>query len=136
MGNLALVLYEVTFTVVLLFAIFLAALGVVSLLAPAKAKNFLLGFAASAFTHYVEMGLRLLVGGSIILQAPYVQYPAAFTVVGWMVICTTAVLILLPWKWHRRFAETAVPRAINYLPVIGIVSLTLGTVLVMFLLRM
>ena len=42
------ILYVVTFAVVLLFSLFLTVLGGFSLVAPAKAKAFLLGFASSA----------------------------------------------------------------------------------------
>lgn len=129
------ILYAVTFAVVILFSLFLLALGGFSLLAPAKAKAFLLGFAKSAFTHYLEMVLRLAVGGSIVYQAPYLNYSTAFTIFGWMMVGTTAILILLPWKWHRRFAEKSVPQALKYLPVVGIVSLVLGAILLISLLR-
>lgn len=135
MDILAPILYAVTFAVVLLFSLFLIALGGASLLSPAKAKAFLLGFATSAFTHYLEMALRLIVGGSILSQAPHLRYPGAFTIFGWMLIGTSVVLFLLPWKWHRRFAEKAVPQALKYLPIMGVVSLALGTVLIISLLR-
>jgi hypothetical protein len=134
MDNPAPVLYAVSFAVVLLFSLFLTALGGVSLLAPAKAKSFLLGFATSACTHYLEMALRLVVGVSIVFQAPYLRYPAAFAIFGWLMVGTTAALILLPWKWHRRFAEKAVPQALMYLPVMAIVSLVLGSILMIVLL--
>lgn len=133
--DVASIIYAITFGVVLLFAAFLLGLGGVSLLVPANARSFLLGFAKSPFTHYLEMLLRLMVGGSLILQAPYLSYPAAFGVFGWMMVVTTAFLILLPWKWHQRFAEKAVPRALNYLPLVGVVSLALGATLVLLLLK-
>lgn len=129
------ILHEVTFAVVLLFSLFLTALGGVSFLAPARAKAFLLGFARSAFTHYLEMAVRLVVGGSILFQAPHLRYPGAFMIFGWMLVGTSAVLLLLPWKWHRRFAENAVPQALRYLSFVGIVSLVLGIVLLLSLLR-
>ncbi|MEQ1765704.1 MAG: hypothetical protein ABL984_21425 [Pyrinomonadaceae bacterium] len=135
MDNLAPILYAVTFAFVLLFSLFLMALGGVSFLAPAKAKAFLLGFAASSFTHYLEMALRLVVGGSILFQAPLLTYPGAFTIFGWMLVGTSAVLLLLPWKWHRHFAEKAVPPVLSYIALVGVVSLGLGVVLLIFLLN-
>lgn len=128
------ILYPLTFAIVLLFSLFLIVLGGVSLLMPEKAKAFLLSFAASAFTHFLEMALRLAVGGSIVFQASYLQYPILFKIFGLMMVGTTAILILLPWKWHRRFAERLVPPALKYLPVIGIVSLALGAVLLVLVL--
>ncbi len=110
----------------LLFGVFLVALGGVSLFTAERAKAFLLGFATSPFKHFLEMTLRLLVGGSILFQAPFLIFSTAFTIFGWMMIISTAVLILIPWRWHRRFAETAVPRALRFLPVVGLVSVILG----------
>ncbi|MDI1242148.1 MAG: hypothetical protein PSX80_09540 [bacterium] len=127
--------YAFTFAIVLLFSLFLIALGGVTLLVPAKAKAFLLGFATSGLTHYLEIAIRLVVGASFLFQAPQLMYPPAFTVFGWMLIATSAVLFILPWKWHHRFAEKAVPQALKYLPILGVVSLLLGSVLLMFLIR-
>ena len=128
------ILHAVTFAVVLLFGLFLMALGVASLFAPAKAKLFLLGFATSALTHYLEMALRLVVGSSILYHAPRLMYPVAFTIFGWMMVGTSAVLLILPWKWHRRFAQRVVPPALRFLPFVGLVSIALGIVLLVFLL--
>ena len=127
------ILYPLTFAIVLLFSLFLIALGGVSLVAPPKAKAFLLSFATSAFTHYLEMVVRLIVGSSILYQDPHLKYPTAFTVLGWMLIATSAVLLLLPWKWHHRFADMAVPQALRYLPVLGVVSLGFGSAILVFL---
>ena len=135
MVNLASILYPVTFGVVLLFSLFLAALGSVSLLAPGKAKAFLLGFATSAFTHYLEVALRLVVGLSFTCQGPHLLYSGAFTIFGWMLVGTSAVLLLLPWKWHRLFAEKAVPPVLRYIALVGVVSLGVGTVLLILLLK-
>jgi hypothetical protein len=129
------ILYPLTFAIVLFFCFFLIALGGGSLIAPEKAKAFLLGFATSAFTHYLEMALRLVVGGSMLYQAPHLKYATAFAVFGWMMIATSAVLLILPWKWHHRFAEKAVPQALRYLPFVGIVSLALGSAVLISLLR-
>jgi len=126
MDDLASILYALTFAILLLVGVYFLAFGGMSLFAPEKAKNFLLGFAGSAFKHYFELALRLVVGGSILVQAPYLIYSGVFTLFGWILISTTAFLFLIPWKWHRRFAETAVPIALSYLPIIGIASFALG----------
>jgi len=127
MFNSAAMLYAVTFVIVLLVGLYFVTLGAMSLLAPAKAKNFLLGFAGSAFKHYLELSIRLIVGGSILVQAPHLIFPRVFTLFGWILIGTTVCLLFIPRKWHRRFAEKAVPIAVGYLPIIGVASFALGT---------
>ena len=126
MVNIAAMLDAVTFAIILLVGVYFVTLGAMSLFAPAKAKNFLLGFAGSAIKHYLELTVRLVVGGSIIVQAPHLIYPDALTLFGWILIVTTACLLFIPWKWHRHFAEWAVPIAVSYLPIIGVASFALG----------
>jgi len=104
-------------------------LGAVSLLLPAQARQFLLGFAASPSKHYAELFARFAVGGSLILSSPQLFHPAAFGIFGWVLIVTSAVLIIIPWQWHQRFAQQAVPRSIRYMPLIGVSSLALGGLL-------
>ena len=128
-------LYAVTFAIVLLVGVYFATLGAMSLFAPAKAKNFLLGFAGSAFKHYLELTLRLIFGGSLLVQAPHLLYSHVFTLFGWILIATTVCLLLIPWKWHHRFAEKAVPVAIGYLPIIGVASFALGAGLLFCLMQ-
>jgi len=126
MVNIAAVLDAVTSAIILLVGVYFVTLGAMSLLAPAKAKNFLLGFAGSAFKHYLELSIRLIVGGSILVQARHLIYSDVFTLFGWILIGTTVCLLFIPWKWHRRFAEKAVPIAVGYLPIIGVASFALG----------
>ena len=117
--------------VVLLAGLFLACLGGASLAAPASARRFLLGFATSPALHYLEQALRLIVGGAFVLHAPAMRFSLVFTVFGWVMVLTTAMLVLVPWRWHRHFAQQAVPQALRFLPLLGLASLGLsGLVLV------
>lgn len=113
-------------TVVVLAGLYLIALAAVSLVLPARASRFLLGFADSALKHYTEILLRVVVGAALILHAPRMLLSDAFTLVGWLLLVTTACLLLVPWRWHHRFAQRVVPRAIRHTTLIGLVSLVLG----------
>jgi hypothetical protein len=112
--------------VVLLAGLYFAGLGAVALAAPALARRFLLGFARSRALHYLELTVRLVVGGAFLLCAPGMRFPLAFTIFGWTIVLTTVGLVLVPWRWHRRIAQQAVPRALHYLPLLGVASLLLG----------
>lgn len=112
--------------VVLLAGLYFACLGAVALFAPALARRFLLGFARSGTLHYLELTVRLIVGGAFLLRAPFLQFSLAFTMFGWAVVLTTIGLVLVPWRWHQRFAQRAVPRAVHLLPLLGLASLLLG----------
>ncbi|MEG3193053.1 hypothetical protein [Lysobacter sp. D1-1-M9] len=113
-------------TVVVLTGLYFIALAVVSLFCPAQANRFLLGFAGSALAHYTELFLRFMVGAALVLHAPRMLLPGAFTVFGWVLLVTTACLLLVPWRWHHRFAQQAVPRATRHITLVGLASLAIG----------
>lgn len=113
-------------TVVVLTGVYFVGLGVASLARPPAAERFLLGFAASAGAHYIELLVRLVVGAAFLVRAPALPSPAAFTLFGWGLVITTIVLFAVPWPWHRRFAQRTVPRALRFLPLLGVASLVLG----------
>jgi hypothetical protein len=106
--------------------LYLLALGILSLLRPAQASRFLLGFASSARAHYFELLMRMLVGIAFVVAAPGMAFEAPASTFGWLLVGTTACLFLIPWRWHQRFAEMAVPHALRKLWLVGLVSLLLG----------
>ena len=115
--------------IVLLASLFFLALGAVSLVRPAIARSFLLGFANTALKHYAELLARTIVGGSLLLVARDPAYSTALSAFGWLLIGTTAVMAVVPWRVHDRFARSAVPKALRFLPLMGITSLVIGALL-------
>lgn len=111
---------------VLLTGLYLIAVAAVSFARPERASRFLMGFATSAATHYLELTLRLLVGGAFLLRAPQMLCSNLVTAFGWVLVLTTAGLFLIPWQWHRHFAAQAVPHALRYLKFVAVASLLLG----------
>ncbi len=112
--------------VIVLAGLYLLALGIASLAVPTRANRFLLGFASSQTVHFVELFLRLLVGAAIIHSAPRMLFSGAFALFGWVLLVSTACLLFVPWRWHQRFAQQAVPRATRYIALIGLASLAIG----------
>lgn len=115
---------------ILLSALYLLALGAASLLAPARTGRFLQGFAGGPAVHYVELLLRIVVGAAFVQFAPNMLFASVFTLFGWTLLITTVFLIVLPWRWHRRFAQRVIPDAIQFLALVGMVSLSLGAVVI------
>lgn len=116
--------------IVLLTGLFFLSLGAAALVRPAIARTFLLGFANTAVKHYAELLARVIVGGSLLIVARESAYSTALSALGWLLIGTTAVMALVPWRFHDRFARSAVPKALRLLPLIGISSLLLGSLLI------
>lgn len=112
--------------VVLLSGSYLLAFGILGLAAPSRASTYLRAFASSARLHAIELLVRLAVGLALIIYAPHMQLGGAFRAFGWIILATTFVLAVLPWRWHQRFAESSVPAALRYLPLIAISSIIAG----------
>jgi len=120
---------------VLLLAVYFLAFGAIALAAPAQAQGFLQGFAQSARAHRLELAIRILVGAALLIRAPLMLWPSAFSLFGALLLLTSSCLLLLPWRWHQRFARHTVPRALPYLAWIGMCSLILGAILLYAALR-
>jgi hypothetical protein len=111
---------------IVLAALYLLSLGAATLVAPARASRFLLGFASSQSIHFLELSLRFVVGVALVLYAPRMFLSGAFDLFGWVLLVTTACLLLIPWRWHHRFAQHAVPLFTRHIVWVGLVSLAIG----------
>jgi len=69
------------------------------------------------------------VGGALIVRAPATLWPTALNGLGWLLVVTTVLLALLPWRWHRAFAQRSVGAVLRFLPALGLASLGLGALL-------
>lgn len=112
--------------VIVLAALYLLALGLLALFVPAWATRFLGGFVSSARAHYGELLLRLVIATALLQHAPQMLWADLCRALGWLLLLTTLPLLLLPWRWHQRFARWSVPQALRYLPLIGLASLLFG----------
>lgn len=115
--------------IVVLFAVYLLGLAAASLFLPAHARRFLERFASTARAHYLEMLVRLLVGCAFVSYSPHMLWFQAFLVLGWLLVISTVVLLLIPWRWHRKFAQIVVPPITRHVWLFGLVSLPLGGVI-------
>jgi hypothetical protein len=59
---------------------------------PAIAERFLMRFASSARTHYVEQIFRLLFGAALVVLSPAMWQPTIFWLVGWAIVVSSAAL--------------------------------------------
>lgn len=115
--------------IVVLTALFLFGLAAASFLAPSFAARFLGGFAGSARAHFLEMFFRIIVGCAFVAYSPNMRYSKAFFLFGWGLVVSSTILVLLPWRWHHRFAQQVVPPITRHVWLFGIVSLPLGGVI-------
>lgn len=112
--------------IVVLSGAWLVFLAILSMRAPQKAARLLSGFASSARAHYLEQALRLIAGAGFLGFAEYMAFADAFRVFGWVLLITSALLLLVPWQWHNRFAQWVVPFAARHLKLYGLAAAALA----------
>ena len=117
---------ELAGIVVSVTGIYLVGLAMVSFLTPSLSERFLNGYASSAGAHYVEQAARMVAGVALVLFAPAMYNTEIFRAFGWIIIVTTAGLLLTPWQWHHGFAQWAIPLAIRNLKAFAVGALLLG----------
>lgn len=117
--------------IVVLSGIWLIGLATISFARPNLSKRFLGGFASSAFTHFLEVSIRIIVGTAFVIYSPQMKFSVVFTVFGWVLILTSIVLLFVPWKMHRRFADWSLPMATRSMLLFGFVSY-LGGLFILF----
>lgn len=70
------------------------------------------------------------VDASLVHTSPSLPHPPIFHGFGWILIVTSLVMFVVPWRWHRKFAQRAVPQALRYIKLRGVSSIALGATLV------
>lgn len=71
---------------------------------PERALGVLRLTASSRLINNVEQGLRLAAGAALILRSPTSKLPATFEIVGWFIVLSSLVLLVLPLRWHSAYA--------------------------------
>jgi hypothetical protein len=118
--------------VLTLFGMFLIALGLAAHFTRQRAIGFLSGFAQTPAKHYLELAVRALVASAFLQIAPKVGHTHLLAGIGWILLGTTIVLAVVPWRVHQRFAASAVPKAAQFISVIGVFALAAGSALIGF----
>jgi hypothetical protein len=107
----------------------LIGVAVMTAIKPVLTERFLNSFASSARAHYTEQAVRLIAGGAIVTFASSMWYPNVFMVFGWIILGSTAGLLLIPWQWHHKFGTWAIPLAIRHIKLYAIGSFVLGALI-------
>jgi hypothetical protein len=115
--------------VVVAFGVFLIGLAVLIVVTPRLAERFIRSFASSAQAHYTEQTLRLIAGGAMVIFAPSMWHTDLFRVFGWLIVLSTVVLLLVPWRWHHELGKQVLPLVIRYMKVFALGAFGLGVLI-------
>ena len=112
--------------IVVAFGLALIGFAVLVAIERRRAERFLNLFARTARAHYTEQVSRLVIGTAIVIFSPAMWYSPVFAGFGWLIVVSSVALLLMPWRWHQRFGETARPLLIRYLKVYAVGAFALG----------
>ena len=112
--------------VVVAFGFVLIAFTGVVFAKPEIVERFLMRFASSARTHYVEQVFRLSFGAALVVLSPAMWQPKIFWLFGWAIVVSSAALMCLPWQWHHRFAERMRPTMFRHLRLYAVGTFAFG----------
>lgn len=104
------------------FATYLLGFGALALYLPQRASAFLLGHGQTKVANDIEAILRALVGGAFIVSATSTKAEFVFLAFG-SVLVVSACLIAVFHTQHQRFSQWSVPKALPFLPLIGVSSI-------------
>ena len=71
---------------------------------PERALAMLRRTAASHRINITEQGLRMAAGIALVIRAPFAASPPCFAFVGWFIILSSAMLLVIPLRWHAAYA--------------------------------
>ncbi|MBV34323.1 MAG: hypothetical protein CMP47_02520 [Rickettsiales bacterium] len=117
-----------------LFALGLILFEVMVIVAKPKAIRFLNAFVKTPWHHFIEQAFRLIVGTALAIHSPNMKFSEFFGIFGWIVIITSLMLVGLPWRWHRAFAQKVIPTVIKLIQLYGLSCLALGIFIIYSLL--
>lgn len=89
---------------VIVFGLWLIAVGVLAAARPRVALRFLGKAASTNLINYGELSLRLIAGAAFVLSAEVSRFPTVFLVFGWFVVASSIAMMLIPRRWHARYA--------------------------------
>ena len=116
----------VAVVLVVAFGVLLIVFTGVTFAKPAIAVRFLMRFASSARAHYIEQVFRLLIGAALVVLSPAMWQSNLFSLVGWAIVLSSAVLMCIPWQWHHRFGERVLPIVVRHVRLYAVGSLAFG----------
>ena len=109
-----------------LFSLSLITLLIVTLFKKETAIAFLSSFASSAKAHFIEQFYRLVAGLGLFIYADHMLFSGVFKIFGGILIATSVLLMIMPWKWHNKLAKWAGPIVIKNIVVYAVSASILG----------
>ena len=89
---------------IILAGVWLIAVAALMAASPRRALYYLAMAASTDFINYTEITLRLVAGAALVVYADHTRAPEIFRIAGWFIAATSAMLYVVPRRWHARYA--------------------------------
>lgn len=90
--------------IVIIFGIFLIGIGLLMLIKPEKAREYLKKAGSTNLINYLEITIRMIPAAGLILYSEFSKFPEVFKYFGWFMIGTSVVLYFVPRRLHHNYA--------------------------------
>lgn len=97
------------------FSLYLISLPFVVLIKKDIALKYFSSFASSQKAHLTEQLFRFVFGIAIFDYSDKMLYSNFYYSFGLIIIITTLILTIVPWKWHHEIGKKAIPLTLKYL---------------------
>ena len=84
--------------------VWLIGLSLFMLVRPQASLAALAAMGGTPLIHFGEMALRVVAGAALVLAAEGARFPQGIALIGWFLIASAVVLIVLPRRWHAGYS--------------------------------
>ncbi|CAM4295600.1 hypothetical protein [Gillisia limnaea] len=117
--------------VIISFGIFFIAAGLIMAFRPQIARSMLRKAGSTTFINYAELSIRMIPGIAFIVYAETSKFPLTFQLVGWFILISSILLMIIPRRLHHQFslgaAEILKP---IYFQLISPLSILIGVLII------
>jgi uncharacterized membrane protein YfcA len=92
---------------IVLFVLFLVYAGFLMFFKPEKVRTIIGKAGSTYFINYTELGIRLIIGIAFLISSLFSIYELQFKVIGYFLMISALLLMLVPIKTHNNFAKNA-----------------------------
>jgi uncharacterized membrane protein YfcA len=90
--------------IVIIFGFYLIGVGLLMLLNPTKAREYLRKAGSTNLINYSEITIRMIPAAALVIYSGLSKYPEIFKLLGWFMIATSVVLYFVPRRFHQKYA--------------------------------
>lgn len=117
--------------ILFLFGAFFIVVGFIMFLKPETVRNTIRKAGSTRFINFAELLTRMIPGAAFVFYADYSPYRLIFKMIGFFIILSSVVILLVPRKIHHAFSnQCAAILKPFYLKLIAPISVLLGIVLI------